>query len=127
VGEITDLKELSGEADFFFDEIDELDKLSEKIKAISTDTPFTKILRKEEKNALEQEKGRSAFDILEEHVRAEEIIKANQEAALSQLINEFEISPRVVRHLNEGPFNLPQEEDDFEMIDLDTNTPIKDS
>ncbi|TDJ07417.1 MAG: SMC-Scp complex subunit ScpB [Deltaproteobacteria bacterium] len=128
VGEISDIQELvsDGTEGFFYDEIEELDELASKIKAIASETPFTKNLREEEKKNIAKEEGKSAFDILEEHLTIEQVIAANREAVLSDLINEFEVQPSVLRELTGGPYNIPTGEVDFEMIDLDTGARLDD-
>ena len=128
VGEISDIKELvtEGSEGFFYDEIEELDELATKIKAITSETPFTKNLKEEEKKNIAKEEGKSAFDILEEHMARDLVVEANREAVLSDLINEFEVEPSVLRELTGGPYNVPTGEVDFEMIDLDTGAPLDD-
>jgi segregation and condensation protein B len=124
VGKIQDIHELiSDEKNFFFDDLDELDTLSEKIGPISADTPFTRSLKEEDLKRKENLPVKSAFDILEEHLEINSIKEENRLASESHLINEFEISPKVIHDLEGGPYNLPVE-DDFEMIDLDSGKPI---
>jgi len=126
VGEISDIKELvtDGAESFFYDEIEELDELASKIKAIASDTPFTKNLKEEEKKKLAKEEGKSAFDILEEHLAKDQVIAANREAVLSELINEFEVEATILKALTGGPYNVPKGSDGFEMVDLDTGTAL---
>ncbi len=118
--EISEIKSIVAEGDkakFVFDEIEELDQLSESIKAISADTEFTKTIK-----GNDEEK--SAFDILEEFLGKEVTTKFNQEAVESELVNSA-FDPKVISDLTAGPFNLPEEEEEFEMIDLDTGEPIE--
>ena len=104
---------------FVFDEIEELDQLTESIKAISADTEFTKTIKG---NNTGEEK--TAFDILEEFLGKEVTTKFNQEASESELVNSA-FDPKVISDLTAGPFNVPEEEEEFEMIDLDTGEPIE--
>ena len=71
VGSISDIKNLvlSGEENpFFFDEIEELDRLGEQIKEVSADTDFTKALGALKKKGADDAPKKSAFDILSEYV-----------------------------------------------------------
>lgn len=131
VGKITDIKSLVNDGDksrFKFDEIDELDELTEQIKAISSDTDFTASLKVEEKKRItaEGEVVKSAFDLLEEFVNKRVISEQNKVAFASILHANF-TDPKVIADLEAGPFNTPEftdEDDDFQMIDLDTGLPI---
>jgi segregation and condensation protein B len=122
----------SGNKDAFrFDEIDELDALSESIKKISADTSFTKSLKVEEKKRKDSkgEEVKTAFELLEEFVETEILSSENIQASNSELFTAV-TSPEVIRDLAAGPFNLPgveeeeEQEEDFQMIDLDTGLPI---
>ncbi|RLA62062.1 MAG: SMC-Scp complex subunit ScpB [Epsilonproteobacteria bacterium] len=128
VGEISDIKELvtEGSESFFYDEIEELDELASKIKSIASETAFTKNLKDEEKKKLAKEEGKSAFDILEEHLIKDQIVAANREAVLSELINEFEVEASILKELTGGPYNPPLGDDVFEMVDLETGEPLDD-
>jgi segregation and condensation protein B len=126
IGEISDIKGLSEQnSKFFFDELEELDALSGAIKNISPDTPFIESLKDEDKKRVENKEGpiKTAFDILEEYVLREDLINQNKLAAGSNPISELNMDPRVIKNFWEGPFNLPLS-DDFEMIDLNTGSPI---
>lgn len=70
IGQITDIKSLvtRGENKYFFDEYEELEKLSDEIKSISTDTNFTKSLKKSNEG-----EHKSAFDVLEEFILAKQM------------------------------------------------------
>jgi segregation and condensation protein B len=125
-GHFADIKTLVSSNDkskFVFDEIEELDELSESIKAISSDTPFTRSLTVEEKRRTSEEGAviKTAFEILEEFVNNEIVSEQNRNSNLSELIMAA-IAPKVISDLTEGPFNIPQseDEDDFQMIDLET-------
>ncbi len=126
VGNISDIQGLiPKDSKFFFDEMEELDILSGQIKNISPDTAFIETLKDEDKRRLENKEGpiKTAFDILEEFVQRDELIKQNKLAAASELINELAIDPLIIKDLTDGPFNHPVI-DDFEMIDLNTGTPL---
>lgn len=134
VGKIADIKTLVHEGDkarFKYDEFEELDLLSESIKNISSETDFTASLKVEEKKRLSSEgiEIKSAFDLLEEFVNKKLISEQNKQAFESLLTTNI-IDPKVIDDLEAGPFNLPQEDDEdeeeFQMIDLDTGLPITD-
>jgi segregation and condensation protein B len=129
VGKIADIKTLVHDGDkarFKFDEIEELDMLSESIKNISSETDFTASLKVEEKKRLSSDGSeiKSAFDLLEEFVNKRLISEQNKLAFQSMLTTNV-IEPKVIDDLEAGPFNTPMlEDEDFEMIDLDTGLPI---
>lgn len=134
VGKISDIKTIVHDGDkerFVFDEIDELDDLAASIKEIAADTDFTSALKTQEKNKLQgkEEEGatpRTAFDILEDYVSRQQIINVNNEAGGSEMMT-TSADPRVISDLLAGPFNTPEEEEeeDFQMIDLETGLPIE--
>ncbi len=134
VGKISDIKNIVHDGDkerFVFDEIDELDDLAASIKEIAADTDFTSALKTQEKNKIQgkEEEGsapRTAFDILEDYVSKQQIINVNNEAGGSEMMT-TSADPRVISDLLAGPFNTPEEEEeeDFQMIDLDTGLPIE--
>jgi segregation and condensation protein B len=131
VGKIADIKTLVHDGDkarFKDDEIEELDMLSESIKNISAETDFTASLKVEEKKRLSSDGSeiKSAFDLLEEFVNKRLISEQNKLAFQSMLTTNI-IEPKVIDDLEAGPFNTPMldsEDEDFEMIDLDTGLPI---
>lgn len=133
VGKIADIKTLVHDGDkakFKFDELAELDELSESIKNISSETDFTASLKVEEKKRLSEDgvEVKSAFDLLEEFVNKRLISEQNKQAITSMLTTNV-IDPRIVDDLEAGPFNVPQFDDgeeEFQMIDLDTGLPIED-
>ena len=133
VGKIADIKTLVHDGDkarFKFDELSELDELSESIKNISAETDFTASLKVEEKKRLTEDgvEVKSAFDLLEEFVNKRLISEQNKQAITSMLTTNV-IDPRIIDDLEAGPFNAPQldgDEEDFQMIDLDTGLPIED-
>lgn len=131
---ITDIKSLvhSGDKErFVFDEMEELDELSESIKSIAADTDFVRSLNKADKKKSagateEGEEAKSAFDLLEEYVNSQIIINENKASIDSELMTAV-TDPQIIRDLSAGPFNVPEEDDgeEFEMIDLDTGEPIR--
>jgi segregation and condensation protein B len=131
LGKISDISGLvdGDKKRFMFDEIGELDELSESIKSISADTEFTSSLKLEDKRrtSSEGEPVKTAFELLEEFVHRNQVVDQNTKAILSVLPTAFS-EPKVISDLEGGPYNTPEEEDDsFEMIDLETGEPIRDS
>ena len=130
VGKIADIKTLVNDGDkarFKFDEIEELDMLSESIKNISAETDFTASLKVEEKKRITEggEEVKSAFDLLEEFVNKKLITEQNRQAITSLLTTNV-IDPRIIDDLEAGPFNVPHDdEEEFQMIDLDTGLPLE--
>lgn len=128
LGKISDIQSIcAGDKEKFkFDELEELDKLSEQINEIIPETPFINSLKVEEKKRSnnQNENIKSAFQLLEEFVEMDKIRNQNIEAASSAL---FAIPDdiSVVSDLLAGPFNVPETDDDFEMIDLDTGEAVK--
>jgi segregation and condensation protein B len=131
VGKIADIKSLVRDGDkalFKFDEIEELDQLSDAIKNISSDTAFTSSLKIEEKKRINEDGAeiKSAFDLLEEFVNKRMVSEQNKQAFESNLTTNL-IDPKIINDLEAGPFNTPLlDDEEFEMIDLDTGLPIKD-
>lgn len=129
VGQIADIKTLVQDGDksrFKFDEIEELDQLSEAIKNISPETDFTASLKVEEKKRISSDgvEIKSAFDLLEEFVNKRLVTEENKKAFESNLTTNI-IDPKVIDDLEAGPFNVPETDDDFfQMIDLDTGVPL---
>lgn len=133
IGKISDIKTIVHAGDkkrFSFDEIDELDNLAEKIREIDAETEFTRSLKLEEKKrrSVEGEVVKSAFDLLEEHLDNKLVTDANIESVISEVFTAV-TDPQIIKDLTGGPFNLPEvleeeEEEDFQMIDLDTGEPI---
>lgn len=127
VAKISDISTLVHTGDkekFNFDEISELDELSEAIKLISPDTQFTKSLQDEEKKRLDKSEGvKTAFDLLEEYLEKQMNENQNKMAAISELFSAY-TDPSVITDLEAGPFNLPESEEEFEMIDLETGEAV---
>jgi len=129
VGRISDIRTVVSTGDkraFVFDEMEELEKLSANIKNISADTTFTKDLKVAEKRRINSdgEEVKSAFDLLEEFVDKEKVKHANIDSSESEMMIQA-TDPKIISNLEDGPFNLPEAEEDFEMIDLDTGEIIK--
>ena len=88
VGDMQDLKEIIHNKDkdkFLFDELSELDQLSENIKSISVHTEFTSLIQQQSKlndeKSLENPMGVS--DLLEVYLQTRELKEENQKAAES--------------------------------------------
>jgi len=130
VGKICDIRQICSEGDknrFVFDELAELDQLSESIKNIVSETDFTRNLMSEEKKRVEGQNPevKTAFEILESYIEKERVIEQNRKSLTSESLSLAE-GPKVVNDLTAGPFNAPiATEDDFQMIDLDTGLPIE--
>lgn len=129
IGKIEDIRNIVHLGDkerFVFDEIDELDQLAESIKAINPETDFTLSLKVEDKKRTTEggESVKTAFDLLEEFVNNQQVMRANQASVASDMISAY-MDPTVISDLEAGPFNVPTDEDeDFQMIDLDTGEAI---
>jgi len=136
VGKVSDIKTIvtGSEKDrFVFDDTDELDELARSIKMISSDTDFTSAIKQEEKikknggESSEENRPRSAFDLLEEYVSKQAIIDTNKIASDSEMMS-ASADPLIVSDLTAGPFNAPEpleDEDDFQMIDLDSGESLE--
>ncbi len=131
VGKIADIRQICSGGDkkrFVFDELAELDQLSESIKNIVSETDFTRNLASEEKKRIagQNPEVKSAFEILEEYIERQRVIEQNRKSLSSESLGVVEV-PKVVNDLTAGPFNAPTvAEDDFQMIDLDTGLPVED-
>ena len=150
IGKISDITTIVHDGDkaqFVFDDMDELEGLASSIKEIAADTDFTSALKTQEKNKkkalqaetqegqsasegnAESEGPKTAFDILEEYVSKQLIINVNNESSASEMMS-MSADPIVISDLLAGPFNVPEDieedEEDFQMIDLDTGLPIED-
>jgi segregation and condensation protein B len=118
VAAIADIKSVVFGGDksrFEFDELEELDQLSESIKEIASETDFTMLLKQEEKRRIEGEEGvkRSAFDILEEFVLKEETLRQNRAAVESEpLMTVIEAKPADVA--SEEILNAPEIDQEWE-------------
>jgi segregation and condensation protein B len=121
IGTIADIKSVVFAGDrskFNIDEFEELDKLSESINDISSDTNFTMLLKSEEKKRTDGENvvRKSAFDILEEFVNKDASIKQNLVATTSNTLMNV-VDPKVVDLSVEGVvFNAPEIDEEFEAL-----------
>jgi segregation and condensation protein B len=126
---IRELSSLEDAEQFDADNLEELDKLSADLKSIMSETNFTKSLKVEDKRRLDSEGEviKSAFDLLEEHLDRKQVSEQNRIAITSDIGIACE-TPKVVKELGSDKFHnvpsLESEEDDFEMIDLDTGEHI---
>lgn len=121
IGSIADIKSVVFRNDskkFSMDEFEELDKLSENIQQIASDTNFTTLLKSEEKKKLDGETTvrKSAFDILEDFVNKDSSLKQNMMAMNSETLMNI-LDPKVVDLNQEGVvFNAPEIDDEFEAL-----------
>jgi segregation and condensation protein B len=119
VASINEIKTIVSKGDkkkFDFDELEELDSLTESIKEISADTLFTKSLKDMDKvrNTEDGEK-KSAFDLLEEYVNSAQISEQNKEALLSELPMSC-IEPKSIDPSIDELFNAPETDIDLDEI-----------
>lgn len=121
VASINEIKSIVNKGDkkaFVFDELEELDELSQSIRDISSDTIFTKSLVDMDKKRTNEEgvEKKSAFDLLEEYVNQAQIVEQNKSSLLSGLLSSM-MSPRSVDVTSSDElFNVPRDEE--EMMDL---------
>ncbi len=121
VGSIADIKSVVFRGDakkFNLDEYEELDKLSEDIQHIASETDFTMLLKSEEKKKIDGETlvRKSAFDILEDFVNREESLKQNMAATGSETLMNV-VEAKVVDLDQEGTiFNAPEIDEEFEAL-----------
>ncbi len=132
VGEINEIKSIVGgeKTHFEYDEFVELDELSQSIKSISSETDFIRSLKSasRKRGDEETEEVKSAFDILEEFMRNDEISVENKNSSLSEVLTSaVDVNIVSLKELSEGKlFNAPEvdesdeeELDDFENIQED--------
>jgi segregation and condensation protein B len=127
-GKISDIRGLVNTGDkkqFIFDEIDELDQLSESIKSIPSDTDFTSQLASVDKKRNNEDGTvkKTAFELLEEFVAKQVLLKQNQLAAISELPMTT-ATAKVVEDLENPNLNAPLSDEEFQMIDLNTGLPL---
>ncbi len=121
IGTIADIKSVvfRGEAKKFnLDEFEELEKLSEDIQHIASETNFTMLLKSEEKKKTDGEVvvRKSAFDILEEFVIKDASMKQNMLATHSETLMNV-IEAKIVDLTQEGViFNAPEIDEEFEAL-----------
>ena len=121
INEIKSIVQTGEKAKFDFDELEELDQLSNSIKEIASETIFTKSLVDMDKKRSTEEgiEKKSAFDLLEEYVSKAQIVEQNKASTVSELITSI-IEPKAVDPTSsEELFNVPrQEEDEFDFSEL---------
>lgn len=122
IGTIADIKSVVFRGEnlkrFSVDEFEELDKLSQDIVNIPAETSFTQLLKTEEKRKTDGETSirKSAFDILEDFVNKEEILRQNVLATSSNTLMNV-IDARAVDISVEGVIhNSPQVDEEFEAL-----------
>lgn len=126
IGTIADIRSIvtGGAKNLFnFDELHELDLLTEQIKDIPVDTLFTDALKTEEKQRFESqgEIKKSAFDILEEYVNREEAVRQNMASVesdtLSNVMEPRSVDISAITELLNAPKLSDEDELDFENIE----------
>jgi segregation and condensation protein B len=120
IGTIADIKSVVFRGDtkkFSLDEFEELDKLSENIHQIASETDFTMLLKSEEKRKTDDKSvvRKSAFDILEDFVNREVIVKQNMSATLSETLMNV-VESKVVDIASDEVFNAPEIDSEFEAL-----------
>jgi len=125
VGQIADIKTIvqsTNKEKFVFDEIEELDALSESIREIAAETLFTKSLQDMDKKRTSEDgvEKKSAFDLLEEYVSKAQVIEANKSSLesepLTTMMEPRSVAASMLNELLNHP-NLSDEDFDIE-IDL---------
>jgi segregation and condensation protein B len=106
---------------FIFDEVDEIDKLASQIRSIQTSTGFTEELTTKPK--VEGEILKNPFELLESYVEKTLLKKQMVEAAGSSVVSPGGMAI-VVNDLLSQVHNAPEDEEEFEMIDLETGLPL---
>ena len=116
IGSISDIKEIckfDAKEKFVFDDIEELDELSDTIKQISAETDFTKSLKGTGENGQKA----SPFDLMEIFLEKQSIEQANRSAIESEFMSAVNINVvSVISDLAAGPFNEPEDEDEGEFL-----------
>ncbi len=122
IGTIADIKSVVFRGEnlkkFSVDEFEELDKLSQDIVNIPSETNFTALLKTEEKRKNDGEVAvrKSAFDILEDFVNKEEILRQNQLAIASNTLMNI-IDAKAIDINQDGViFNAPEIDEEFEAL-----------
>ena len=120
IGTIADIKSVVFRGDtkkFALDEFEELDKLSENIHQIASETDFTMLLKSEEKRKADDKSvvRKSAFDILEDFVNRDEIVKQNLNATKSETLMNV-VESKVVDIASDEVFNAPEIDSEFEAL-----------
>jgi len=87
VGDIEDIRELVkvDKEKFMFDEIEELDRIQQQVRAIRTGTEFTDELKQESKKKSKDEESKTGFELLEDFVEKTEPVLLENENELQEL------------------------------------------
>jgi segregation and condensation protein B len=122
IGTIADIKSVVFRGEnlkrFSVDEFEELDKLSQDIVNIPSETDFTMLLKSEDKRKTDGETAvrKSAFDILEDFVNKEESLRQNQLATASHTLMNI-VEAKAIDIAAEGIiFNAPEIDEEFEAL-----------
>jgi len=119
IAQISQVRNASRE-NFIFDDVDELEELASKIRSIATTTTFTSDLNS---NKADDGVRKNAFELLESHIDKNLIhqsMKLSSESDTLGIPDEIKVLKDLL-----GPFaNAPLEEEEFEMIDLETGEAI---
>ena len=122
IGTIADIKSVVFRGDnlkkFSVDEFEELEKLSQDIVNIPSETNFTALLKSEDKKKTEAENAvrKSAFDILEDFVNKEESVRQNVLATASNTLMNVVDAKAVDISLEGVIFNAPEIDEEFEAL-----------
>jgi segregation and condensation protein B len=127
IGAISDIKEIVNgghKPNFNYDETDELDELAKSIKAIQADTEFTKLLGGEDKKRLsgDAQEIKSAFDILEEQVDKDIVVKQMKGASASETLTLGPEARVVDLEVETGFINAPEVDSEVELERVSTLT-----
>lgn len=122
IGTIADIKSVVFRGEnlkrFSVDEFEELDKLSQDIVNIPAETSFTQLLKTEEKRKTDGETSvrKSAFDILEDFVNKEEILRQNVLATSSNTLMNVVDAKSVDISVEGVIYNSPEVDEEFEAL-----------
>jgi segregation and condensation protein B len=125
VGTIADIKSVVFRSEtskkFGVDETEELDQLSDSISRIASETDFTMLLKSEDKKKNDGEVvvRKSAFDILEDFINREEIVRQNMAAQLSETVMNVLEAKIVDISETDIIFNAPEIDEEFEALRTD--------
>ncbi|MFZ4712576.1 MAG: SMC-Scp complex subunit ScpB [Bacteriovoracaceae bacterium] len=125
IGAISDIKEIVNgghKPNFNYDEMNELDELAKSIKAIQSDTEFTKLLGSEDKKRLSGDADiiKSAFDILEEQVDKDVVVRQMRGASLSETLTLGPEARVVDLEKETGLINAPETDSEVELERVST-------
>ena len=121
IGTIADIKSVVFRGEnlkrFSVDEFEELEKLSADIVNIPADTSFTALLKSEDKKKEgETHVRKSAFDILEDFVNKEEILRQNLLATASNTLMNVVDAKAVDISVEGAIYNAPEVDEEFEAL-----------